>query len=121
VSRSRQASNFCCSSCLSIEAPIATICRYVAWLAVHTGPLNWLCSEKGRYLLLPMDEAPELTEEQEDGLEAALASVRAGKDMSLEEVREAQTPRRAMPLLVAPEALDNLGRESTARVDSVDR
>ena len=40
---------------------------------------------KGRYVLLPMDEAPELTEEQEAGLEAALASVRAGKGVSLEE------------------------------------
>jgi hypothetical protein len=43
--------------------------------------------KKGRYVLLPMDEAPELTEEQEAGLEAALASVRAGKGVSLEEVR----------------------------------
>jgi len=40
---------------------------------------------KGRYVLLPMDEAPELTEEQEAGLETALASVRAGKGVSLEE------------------------------------
>jgi hypothetical protein len=32
-----------------------------------------------------MDEAPELTEEQEAGLEAALASVRAGKGVSLDE------------------------------------
>ena len=43
--------------------------------------------KKGRYVLLPMDEAPELTEEQEAGLEAALASVRAGKGVSLDEVR----------------------------------
>jgi hypothetical protein len=41
--------------------------------------------KKGRYVLLPMDEAPDLTEEQEAGLEAALASVRAGKGISLEE------------------------------------
>jgi hypothetical protein len=41
--------------------------------------------KKGRYVLLPMDEAPELTEEQEAGLEAALASVRAGKGVSLDE------------------------------------
>jgi hypothetical protein len=34
-----------------------------------------------------MDEAPELTEEQESGLEAALASVRAGKGVSLDEAR----------------------------------
>jgi hypothetical protein len=43
--------------------------------------------EKGRYVLLPVDEVPDLTEEQEAGLEAALASVRAGKGASLEEVR----------------------------------
>ena len=43
--------------------------------------------KKGRYVLLPMDEAPELTEEQESGLEAALASVRAGKGVSLDEAR----------------------------------
>ncbi len=43
--------------------------------------------KKGRYVLLPMDEAPELTKEQEAGLEAALASVRAGKGVSLEEAR----------------------------------
>jgi len=43
--------------------------------------------EKGRYVLLPMDEAPDLTEEQEAGLEAALASVRAGKGVSVEELR----------------------------------
>jgi hypothetical protein len=41
--------------------------------------------EKGRYVLLPADEAPELTEEQEAGLEAALASVRAGHGLSRDE------------------------------------
>ena len=48
--------------------------------------------EKGRYVLLPMDEAPDLTEEQEAGLEAALASVRSGKGVSLEEVRAKLKP-----------------------------
>ena len=43
--------------------------------------------KKGRYVLLPMDEAPELTEEQEAGLEATLASVRAGNGVSLDELR----------------------------------
>jgi hypothetical protein len=42
--------------------------------------------KKGRYILLPMDEAPELTEEQEAGLEAALASVQAGEGRSADEV-----------------------------------
>ncbi len=40
-----------------------------------------------------MDEAPDLTEEQEAGLEAALASVRAGKGVSLEEVRAKLKPQ----------------------------
>jgi hypothetical protein len=45
--------------------------------------------KKGRYVLLPMDT--DLTEEQEAGLEAALASVRAGKGVSLDEaLAEAQ-------------------------------
>jgi len=34
-----------------------------------------------------MDQAPDLIEEQEADLEAALASVRAGKGISLEEAR----------------------------------
>ena len=41
--------------------------------------------EKGRYVLVPIDEPPELTEEQEAGLEAALASWRAGKRLSHDE------------------------------------
>jgi hypothetical protein len=41
--------------------------------------------KKGRYVLVPIDEPPELTEEQEAGLEAALASTRAGEGLSLEE------------------------------------
>ena len=41
--------------------------------------------KKGRYVVLPMDEVPGLSEEQETGLEAALASVRAGKGVSLDE------------------------------------
>jgi hypothetical protein len=45
--------------------------------------------KKGRYVLLPMHEAPDLTEEQEAGLEAALASVRAGKGVSLDEAERA--------------------------------
>ena len=41
--------------------------------------------KKGRYVLVPIDEPPELTEEQEAGLEAALASVRAGQGLSRDE------------------------------------
>ena len=36
-------------------------------------------------MLVPIDEPPELTEEQEAGLEAALASVRAGQGLSRDE------------------------------------
>ncbi len=39
----------------------------------------------GRYVLVPVDEPPELTEEQEAGLEAALASVVAGQGVSRDE------------------------------------
>jgi hypothetical protein len=41
--------------------------------------------KKGRYVLVPIDEPLELTEEQEAGLEAALASVRAGQSLSRDE------------------------------------
>jgi len=41
--------------------------------------------KKGRYVLVPIDEPPEITEEQEAGLEAAIASIRAGEGLSLEE------------------------------------
>ena len=41
--------------------------------------------KKGRYVLVPLDEPPELTEEQEAGLEDAMASIRAGEGLSLEE------------------------------------
>jgi hypothetical protein len=41
--------------------------------------------KKGSYLLLPIDEPPDLTEEQEAGLEAALASIRKGHGLSRDE------------------------------------
>jgi len=49
--------------------------------------------KKGRYVLFPMDVAPELTEEQEAGLESALASVRAGKGISLDDALAAAKAR----------------------------
>ena len=36
-------------------------------------------------MLVPIDEPPELTEEQEAGLEAALASIREGHGLSRDE------------------------------------
>jgi len=38
----------------------------------------------GRYVLEPIDEMPELTDEQEAGIQAALESVRKGKGVSLD-------------------------------------
>ncbi|MBX3273868.1 MAG: hypothetical protein KF729_26625 [Sandaracinaceae bacterium] len=43
---------------------------------------------KGRYLLVPVDDVPALTSEQEAGLEVALASVRGGGGVSRAEARE---------------------------------
>ncbi len=41
----------------------------------------------GRYLVEPVDTAPKLSDEEEDGLRRALESLRAGKGVSLEEAR----------------------------------
>ena len=41
----------------------------------------------GRYLVEPVDAAPPLSDEEEDGLRRALESLRAGKGVSLEEAR----------------------------------
>jgi hypothetical protein len=43
----------------------------------------------GRYVLEPVDDVPELTADEEDGLIAALTSLRAGKGRSPEDVRVA--------------------------------
>ena len=61
--------------------PMAVI---VNWNGVDV-PEELKALEKGRYVLVPIDEPPELTEEQEAGLEAAMASIRAGEGLSLEE------------------------------------
>jgi hypothetical protein len=37
----------------------------------------------GRYVIEAVDEAPELTDDEQEGIEAALASVRQGKGISL--------------------------------------
>jgi hypothetical protein len=39
---------------------------------------------RGRYVLEPVDEMPELTDDEEAGIHAAIESVRAGKCVSLE-------------------------------------
>ena len=41
----------------------------------------------GRYVLEAVDDAPELTDEQEAGLQAALESVQQGKGVTLEEAK----------------------------------
>ena len=61
--------------------PMAVI---VNWNGVDV-PEEFKALKKGRYVLVPIDEPPELTEEQEAGLEAALASVRAGQGLSRDE------------------------------------
>ena len=61
--------------------PMAVI---VNWNGVDV-PAELKALKKGRYVLVPIDEPPELTEEQEAGLEAALASVRAGESLSRDE------------------------------------
>jgi len=61
--------------------PMAVI---VNWNGVDV-PEELKALEKGRYVLVPIDEPPELTEEQEAGIEDATASIRAGEGLSLEE------------------------------------
>jgi hypothetical protein len=61
--------------------PMAVI---VHWNGVDV-PDELKALKKGRYVLVPLDEPPELTEEQEAGLEAALASVHAGEGLSRDE------------------------------------
>jgi len=43
---------------------------------------------KGRYVLVAVDDAPILTKQQEAGIEAALASVRAGRGIPGDVARE---------------------------------
>jgi hypothetical protein len=61
--------------------PMAVI---VNWNGVDL-PEELKALKKGRYVLVPIDEPPELTEEQEAGLEDAMASIRAGEGLSFEE------------------------------------
>jgi hypothetical protein len=39
---------------------------------------------RGRYVLEPVDQVPELTDEEEAGIQAAIESVRSGKGVPLE-------------------------------------
>ena len=43
----------------------------------------------GRYVVQSLDEVVELTEEEEEGLQRALASLRAGKGRTLDDIRAA--------------------------------
>jgi len=61
--------------------PMAVI---VNWNGIDV-PEELKALKKGRYVLVPVDEPPQLTEEQEAGLEAAMASIREGHGLSLEE------------------------------------
>lgn len=42
----------------------------------------------GRYLVESVDDVPSLTEDEEEGLRQALASLRAGKGRSVDQVRQ---------------------------------
>ena len=42
----------------------------------------------GRYVVEALDDIPALTEEEDEGLRQALASLRAGKGRSVEQVRQ---------------------------------
>jgi hypothetical protein len=42
---------------------------------------------EGRYVIEPVDDSSALTEAEEEGIERALASVREGKGIDLEEAR----------------------------------
>jgi hypothetical protein len=61
--------------------PMAVV---VNWNGVDL-PEELKALKKGRYVLVPIDDPLELTEEQEAGLETALASVRAGQGLSRDE------------------------------------
>lgn len=61
--------------------PMAVI---VNWNGVDV-PEELKALKKGRYVLVPIDEPLELTEEQEAGLEDAIASIQAGEGMALNE------------------------------------
>ncbi|MFZ1865882.1 MAG: hypothetical protein WAU39_16790 [Polyangiales bacterium] len=61
--------------------PMAVI---VNWNGVDV-PEELKALEKGRYVLVPIDEPLEFAEEQEAGLEAAMASIRAGERLSRDE------------------------------------
>ena len=43
----------------------------------------------GRYIVELLDEAPQLDEDEEEGLREALSSLRAGKGRSIDQVRQA--------------------------------
>ena len=56
----------------------------VNWNGVDV-PEELKALKKGRYVLVPIDEPPELTEEQEAGLADAITSIREGRGVSLDE------------------------------------
>ena len=56
----------------------------VNWNGVDV-PEEFKALKKGRYVLVPIDEPPELTEEQEAGLEDAIDSIEAGEGMALDD------------------------------------
>jgi hypothetical protein len=75
-------------------ARVATHVRYPGSMSVV---LKWNGRElpnelrqlpEGRYVIEPVDDAPVLTEAEEEGIELALASVRDGRGVSMAEAKE---------------------------------
>ncbi len=60
----------------------------VHWNGVDV-PEELKALEKGHYMLVPIDEPRELTEEEEAGIEQAVASIEAGEGIPLDEAERA--------------------------------
>jgi hypothetical protein len=65
--------------------PMAVI---VNWNGVDV-PEELKALRKGRYVLVPIDEPPDLTEEEEAGIEQAIASIEAGEGIPFDEAERA--------------------------------
>ena len=84
----------------------------------------------GRYVVESVDDVPELTREEEEGLHEAMTSLRAGKGLPAEDAqRLLEGPRPQVSVVLSPEAVDDLAaavdylaeRNTDAAVTLVDR
>lgn len=74
------------TAAVGVHANVFTMARVVDWNGKDI-PEALRDLPPGRYVLESADEAPALSEEEEDGLRRALASVASGKGRSADEVR----------------------------------